>query len=88
MSEWSVARVKSLLYEQRCNIPIDYKSDMAFSYVMAIRSGTRVVYKCVCENPHIFDAWRVFAISQWLKKDFNQTPRIKANWGIGITGKI
>lgn len=88
MSEWSVARVKHLLYEQRCSIPVDYKSDMAFSYVMAIRSGTRVTYKCVCENPHIFDAWRVWAIAQWIKKDFNQTPRIKANWGIGIVDKV
>ena len=86
MSEWSVRRLKALLYEGRCIIPIDYKFETQFSSVMGLQSGTRTIYKCISENDHLFDAWRVFAISQWLKKDFNQTKPVKKDWGIGVMG--
>jgi hypothetical protein len=33
----------------------------------------------------MFDAWRVFSISQWLKKDFNQTKAVKKEHGIGTS---
>jgi len=85
MSEWSVRRLKALLYENRCIVPTDYKFDIQFNSVMSLQSGTRRIYECVAENDHLFDAWRVFAIAQWLKKDFNQTPIIKQNWGVGAS---
>lgn len=88
MSEWSIRRLKALLYEQKVNIPQDYKFDMQINSVMGIRSGTRVRYKCVCEEDHLFDAWRVFAISEWLKYSFNMTPRIQKEWGIGICDRL
>jgi hypothetical protein len=88
MSEWSVNRLKVLLYETRCNIPMDYKFDIQFTSVISMRSGTRIIYECVNEQAHLFDAWRVFAISQWLKKDFNQTQPIKKSWGTGASSWV
>ncbi len=84
MSEWSVRRLKSLLYEVRINIPLDYKFNAQINSVMAVQSGTRTIYVCVAESgDHLFDAFRVFAISQWLKADFNQTKPIRKSWGTG-----
>ena len=83
MSEWSVRRLKDLLYEQKIILPIDYKFDKQINAVVAIKSGTRIRYKCVSEENHLFDAWRVFAISEWLKKSFNETPKMKTEWGLG-----
>jgi len=89
MSEFSVKRIKDLLYHGRCRIPQDYKFDAQFSVVIETMSGTRTIYKCVSsQGDHLFDAWRVFAIAQWLKKDFNETEEIfdDSNWGIGAVG--
>lgn len=86
MSEWAVQRLKVLLYETRVSVPIDYKFDMQFNSVISTTSGTRKVYACVSESgDHLFDAFKVFAISQWLKKDFNQTPKMQSDFGIGAS---
>jgi len=86
MSEFSVKRIKDLLYAGRCRIPQDYKFDAQFSVVIETMSGSRTIYKCIStQGDHLFDAWRVFAIAQWLKKDFNETGEIfdDSNWGVG-----
>ena len=86
MSEFSVKRIKDLLYAGRCRIPQDYKFDAQFSVVIETMSGSRTIYKCIStQGDHLFDAWRVFAIAQWLKKDFNETDEIfdDTNWGVG-----
>lgn len=84
MSEWSVRRLKVLLYETRVDIPMDYKFNIQFASVISTQSGTRRIFACVSEQNHLFDAWRVFSITQWLKKDFNKTPKIKPkDWGTG-----
>jgi len=92
MSEWAVRRLKSLLYETRCKIPMDYQFDEQFTAVISIQTGTRTRYKSLVENNHLFDAFRVFSITQWLKKDFNQTKPMAQQWGIGtfktVTKKI
>jgi len=87
MSEWSVRRLKTLLYENRVNLPTDYKLDMELNSVISMQSGTRTVYACVCEaGDHLFDAFKVFSIAQWLKNDFNLTKPLNRNWGIGVIG--
>ena len=84
MAEWSVKRLKDLLYSARCLIPVDYKFDTQFSVVVSMLSGTRVKYKCVSSSgDHLFDAWKVFAISQWLRADFNLTPPVQIADGFG-----
>lgn len=85
MSEWSMARLKVLLYETRVKIPTDYKLDMQFSQVVSIRSGTRIKYKSLSENDHLFNAWRPFCIAEWLKHAFNSTPRMSSDWGTGVS---
>jgi hypothetical protein len=85
MSEWCVQRLKALLYETRLNLPLDYKFDKQLSAVISMTSGTRRIYACPCEaGDHLWDAFKVFAICQWLKKDFNQTkPILSKQWGLG-----
>lgn len=87
MKEWSVTRLKTLLYGTRCRIPIDHKFDSQINSVISTKSGTNTIYVCISETgDHLFEAWRVFAIAQWLKKDFNQTkPITNQDWGIGAT---
>lgn len=89
MSEFSVQRLSNLLYSGRVIIPKTYKFDSQFSVVMSMVSGTRTKYKCASESgDHLFDAWRVFAIAQFIKKDFNSTPQIKKQRSIGIIDTI
>ncbi len=85
MSEWSVHRLKTLLYEGRVEIPEDFKFEDQFANVISMKSGTRNVYDCISETGnHLFDGWKVFAIAQWLFKDFNQTKPIRKPWGTGV----
>jgi hypothetical protein len=87
MAEWSVKRLKDLFYEGRMIIPEDYKFISQFGQVISLVSGTRVIYKCASpQGDHLFDSFKVFAIAQWLKADFNSTPDINDNWGDGIIG--
>jgi hypothetical protein len=87
MSEWSVSRLQSLLYDGRVKIPDDPKFKSQFGVVMSMKSGTRMTYKCISDSgDHAFDSWRVFSIAQWLKKDFNKTKPVKLNWGTGASG--
>jgi len=84
MSEWSVRRLKVLLYEGRIKIPQDFKLEVQLTSVISMQSGTRTIYACPSTSgDHLFDAFRTFSISQWLKKDFNKTPPMGSEWGIG-----
>ena len=85
MSEWSVKRLKVLLYGERLHLPFDYKFDGQFSSVVCLSSGTRKTYPCISETgDHLFDCFKVFAIAQWLKKDFNATPSMLLKIGLGV----
>lgn len=86
MSEWSVKRLKVLLYGTRIHIPIDYKFDNQISSVVSTGSGTRKIYACISQTgDHLFDCFKVFAIAQWLKKDFNMTPSMAMTIGLGVS---
>ena len=84
MSEWSVRRLKVLLYEGRIKIPQDFKLESQLSSVISLQSGTRTIYACPSSSgDHLWDAFKVFAISEWLKKSFNDTKPLGNAWGIG-----
>ena len=86
MKEWSVRRLMSLLYEERILIPQDPKFDNQINQVISTKSGTNVIYACISETgDHLFDAFRILAICVWLKKDFNNTPKMVSNWGVGVS---
>lgn len=85
MSEFSVQRLKDLLYAGKIKIPEDYKFDSQFSVVVSMTTGTRTTYKCVSESgDHLFDAYRVFAIAEFLKSDSNLTKPVEPDWGSGV----
>jgi hypothetical protein len=85
MSEWGVRHLKSLLYEGRILMPNDFKLEKQINSVIARTVGSRTVYACVSEDgDHVFDAFKVFAIAVWTKKDFNSTPKLGiSNGGLG-----
>ena len=87
MSSFSVRRLKDILYAGRCKIPEDFKFDIQFSAVIETLLGGQIKYKCIStQGDHLFDAWRVFFIAQWLKKDFDDSEDIDTDdWGIGAT---
>lgn len=85
MAEWAVRRLKTLLYGERCHLPIDYQMDIQLNAVVSTRTGARVSFPCLNEDDHKFNMLKVFAIAQWLKKDFNQTPKMKREWGTGVS---
>jgi hypothetical protein len=66
VSEWSVRRLKTLFYESKMSIPSDHKLDIQINSVIATTSGLRTVYTVVSAEDHLFSAFRVFAICQWM----------------------
>jgi hypothetical protein len=86
MSEWSVRRLKTLFYEEKMKLPKDYKFEVQISSVMAFQSGTRTTYKCVSQQDHLFDSFKVFAIAEWLCASHLSTPTMTTDWGIGSIG--
>ena len=90
MSEWSVTRLMTLLYGQLIIIPEDHKFDKQFTKVISGKFGDRRKYECIVENKdnHVWAAWRVFSIAQWLKKDFNKTKSIKKERALGVCSWI
>jgi len=88
MAEWAVRRLKVLLYGDRCNLPIDHRFDIQFNALISTISGARKIYNCTNEDDHMFNAWKTFSIAQWLKKDFNQTPRMKQEWATGVSSWV
>lgn len=69
-SEWSVKRLKDLLYGEKIELPLDYKFDSQFNSIISMMSGARTVYSCLNTNNHLFQAFQVFAIAQWYN-EFN-----------------
>lgn len=74
VSDWSVKRLKDLLYDQLLILPMDYKLDIQLNSVIAMVNATRTVYECVSEEDHLFASFRVFAMAQWQKEFSNIKP--------------
>ena len=90
MSDWGVRYLKTLLYNGRILMPTDHKFIKQINSVISHVTGTRTVYDCVSsekgrKDDHVFDAFRVFAIAVWLKKDFNSTPKLSVESGLGVS---
>jgi hypothetical protein len=88
MAEWSVRRLQMILYEQMVNVPskdeCSSKFEIQFNSVISTHVGIRTVYKCMLEDDHHFDAWKVFAVAQWMH-EFNLIQPVKPKeWGLGV----
>lgn len=81
MSEWSVKRLKDLLYDELIILPLDYEFDLQFNSVVVKQTSNRLVYECVIPENHLFDAFRVFAIAQWEKEFEIVKPITTKAWG-------
>ena len=86
MSVWSVERLTTLLYDGRIVLPTDYKFESQINSVVCLKSGTRTRYVCISNTgDHLFSAFKVFAIAQWLCKDFNKTKPVSQVWITGVS---
>jgi len=68
VSEWTMKRLKGLLYDEKMLLPIDYKLDVQLNSIISTQSGTRTVYSVVSEEDHLLAAFRVFALAEWEKE--------------------
>ena len=66
VSEWTVRRLKVLFYEGKMSIPSDHKLDIQMNSVIATNSGLRTAYSVVSAEDHLFSAFRVFALAEWM----------------------
>jgi len=85
MSQWSIKRLRDLLYEEgKMFLPYDYKLDTQLNQVISQQTNAGILYHCVSENDHLFDMFRVFAIAQWIHEFRNTKNMQKTPWGLGI----
>jgi hypothetical protein len=87
VSEWSIQHLKDLFYEERIELPLDYKLDSQLNSVVAMQSGNRTTYKCISEEDHAFQSLQVFAIMAWDTEFRIVKPIIKKNYfksGLGF----
>jgi len=80
VSEWSINNLKTLLYDKRIELPIDHKLDMQLNSIVALHSGTRVTYECMAQENHLFQAFQVFSIAQWLCEFLLLKPAANKNF--------
>lgn len=73
---WSVKHLRDLLYDQRLEIPLNFKFDKQFNSILAKQLATKITYECALVDDHLFQAFQVFSISQWLK-EFSLTQPVK-----------
>ena len=65
VTDWSIIRLKQLLYDELFELPLDYKFDIQINSVVSMLSGKRLIYQCIADQDHLFSAFRVFSIMEW-----------------------
>lgn len=65
VSAWSVQYIKELFYEDKLELPMDFKLDAQLNSLVAMQSGNRITYRCLSEEDHAFQAMQVLAIMIW-----------------------
>jgi hypothetical protein len=65
---WSIQRLKHLFYENLMDLPLYDKLDVQLNSVLAMQSGSRVLYEVVSDEDHLLAAFRVFSTMQWQKE--------------------
>jgi len=86
ISEWSIRCLKKLFYNNRIEIPEDFKFDKQFNNMRAIKSVNRIVIKSLGPD-HLHQAFQVFGI-MWWSNEFNLNSSIEEEWGLGISDTI
>jgi len=76
VSEWSVKLLKTLLYDGKVLIPEknSHDFDIQINSIVSAQSGQRVIYSCVADEDHLYQAFQVFAIAHWNTEFINAKP--------------
>lgn len=86
MADWSVRYLTGMLYSGKIKMPRDYKFERQLNSVISRKQGNKVHYECISpDGDHIWDSFKIFAISVWLKKDFNLTPNMSKSVSLGTS---
>lgn len=88
VSDWSVRRLKTLLYFGKLIVPFDHKFDKQFSSMISAKSNARIIFGSSEKEDHLHSAFQVFGIAEWIKKQIINKPITKKTWGTGFFGKI
>ncbi len=80
--DWSIKRLKDLLYRGKFKLPIDDKFDRQFSQMITIQGATRLLYKSTRrEDDHEHQSFQCMAIAEWLTEFRNKTPKTGIYYG-------
>lgn len=79
VTEWSIKHLREMLYTGKIDLPIDYKLDKQLNSVISTRSGNRTIYEVASESDHIFQAFQVFAITEWRNEFAKSKPTRNTN---------
>lgn len=82
VTDWSIQRLKHLLYNQKIEIPMDYKFDLQFANIITTTSGMRTIYASKVAN-HVHQAFQVFSVIEWNTEFANIQPVKKRRMGLG-----
>ena len=84
VDSWSIQCLKRMFYNSKVKCCTDMKMDAQFAGVIAKQTSQgKVMYGCKVEN-HLFQAWQVFSISEFLTEFRNIQPikRRKLSFGV------
>lgn len=76
MPEWSVIRLKHLLYGKILRLPYYERLEKQLNSVVVLRTGLRTVYTLTTSEDHLYQAIQCFAIAQWIHEFENIQPRV------------
>jgi hypothetical protein len=86
-SDWSIQRLRELFYNGRfTNMPLDYRLDKQLTSVRGVQGAKKINYHCICEDDHLFQAFQVFAVTEWLKKFLQLATSENIEFGGGCSG--
>jgi len=87
VDDWSVQRLRHLFSNRLIEMPFDFKFDKQIQNIIVIKTGTRVQYKPKVAN-HLYQAFQVMAIAEWLTEFANIKPVIKKQRALGVMGTM
>lgn len=74
VNSWAVKRLKDLYYDEKLEMPVDYKLDIQLNSVIAMQTSMKTIYSCVAPEDHRLSAFKVFGIMEWQTEFANSRP--------------
>lgn len=68
VAEWSIKRLKTILYEAILRVPFQYKLDEQLNSIVAIPKASMITYETVGCEDHLVAAFRVFGIAHFINE--------------------